>query len=198
MSCEQFSLPAALKKKEWMYVNCKTVSCDKLINGDLTYPATAVANGDYIINANANLLSLVASSPVSSVSYFQATGLAPYSIPVGIPTALQLSTSSQEGSYLYDLFTYHLTIIASGTYRLTLNSTMANNTGSINTCLFGFNINGTQQNELQVNQSADDTNVCYNSFIVSLIGPSTVYPYANSTILPWVFYSTSFMVERIG
>ena len=199
MSCEQFSLPAAAVKKEWMYVNCKTVACEKLINGSLVFPADPVPNGDYIINSSSNLLSLVANAPpIPSVSYFQATGLAPYSIPVGIQTPLQLSTSTQQGSYLYDLFTYHLLIVAAGTYKLTLNSTMANNTGSINTCLFGFNVNGIAQNELQVNQSADDTNVCYNSFIITIPGPTTVYPYANSTILPWVFYSTSFMVEKIG
>ncbi len=58
MSCEQFSLPSALNKKEWMYVNCKTVSTDKLINGALTFPSEAAPNGNYIINANANLLSL--------------------------------------------------------------------------------------------------------------------------------------------
>jgi hypothetical protein len=198
MSCEQLSLPSALKKKGWMFVNCATVSSDKLINGNLVYPANVAGDGVYLINSASNVLSLVPSTPIPSVSYFQGTGLAPYSIPVGISTALQLSTSSQEGSYLYDLATYHLTIIASGTYRLTLNSTMANNTGAINTCLFGFNINGTPQNELQVNQSADDTNVCYNSFIVSLIGPSTVYPYARSSISPWTFYSTTFIAERIG
>ena len=93
MSCEQFSLPAALKKKEWMVVNCKSV-----INGDLTLPNSAVEDGNYFVNSVGNVLTL--SSPPEPTYY--SAFLEPLRGGYIVNQSLKPSINIMQSQFVYD------------------------------------------------------------------------------------------------
>ena len=197
MSCEQVSFGTFVQRKKWMEIKCESVDSKTVKSGELVLPSLTTADGVYSINSTGNNLTLVPAA--GGVSYFQGTSSLVYNVgPYPAITPLQLGSLSQNGAYLYNAGLLQLTVVAGGTYELTLSSVIDNTSGIPSGVDTGFWIDGVLTHNQVINQAPNQISTAVNSLITVLPDNSIIYPFAYTSSGTWQFYSTIFTVKKLG
>jgi hypothetical protein len=200
MSCEQFCLPAALTRKEWTYVNCQTVSCQKLINGSLSFPADPAPNGDYILHADQDQLTLV--STAAAMSFFQGVYEGgPYQI-TSIQAPLRFTPTDATGDYEFNPATYEITFDKIGTYKIDYSTTLQNAGNGSDRFYHGFLIDELVNQQLSFNQAGTGTfpgdATVVNSIIYQMDPGQKISLYGKGLVNTWNLNGTIITIQRLG